>query len=72
MNKAVIIGIEGETGLWLADLEKGTVTPVTVPLTGNLAPAAALREKGVTVVKGVNFAVAFESAAVVADSNADV
>jgi hypothetical protein len=66
MAGAVLIGIRGEKGLWLADLEKGTVIPYTQPLSGELATAAAWRAKGVTVEKDVDFSVAISSASAVA------
>ncbi|NTJ61786.1 hypothetical protein G6M50_10785 [Agrobacterium rhizogenes] len=62
MAGAVLIGIKGEKGLWLADLEKGTVVRYTQPLSGDLAKAESWRAKGVKVEKGVDFAVALGSA----------
>jgi hypothetical protein len=61
MTQAVIFGIEGEEGLWLADLPSGTITPVKEPLSGELAKAASLRTSGVTITKGVDFAIAASS-----------
>lgn len=66
MAGAVLIGLRGEDGLWLADLEKGTVVRYTQPLSGDLATAASWRAKSVTVEKGVDFAVAISSASAVA------
>lgn len=66
MAGAVLIGISGEDGLWLADLDKGTVSRYTQPLTGDLATAESWRAKGVSVEKGVDFAVAISSASAVA------
>ncbi|WP_112809659.1 hypothetical protein [Ensifer sp.] len=60
--KVVVFGVEGDDGLWLADLAAGTVTPITAPLTGALASANEHRNAGATVVKGVNFAVRANSA----------
>jgi len=60
MAKAVIIGIPGETGLWLADLDAGTVKPLDP--TGDLATANSLRKTGGTFVKSVDFAVGVSSA----------
>jgi hypothetical protein len=62
MTKAVLIGIKGEKGLWLADLEKGTIVRYTRRLTGDLAKAEAWRTKGIRVEKDVDFAVALRSA----------
>ncbi|OBZ94950.1 hypothetical protein ADU59_14225 [Pararhizobium polonicum] len=62
MAKVVVIGIPGESGLWLADLTAGTVTQLPKPLSGELATAESLRHSGGAVVKGVDFAVAVSSA----------
>ncbi|MGG6894819.1 MULTISPECIES: hypothetical protein [Rhizobium] len=62
MAGAVLIGIDGEEGLWLADLEQGTVVRYTQPLSGELATAESWRAKGVKVAKDVDFAVALSSA----------
>ena len=70
MAKAVIIGIPGETGLWLADLGTGTVKPLNP--TGDLATANDLRKVGGTFVKGVDLAVAVSSAQVALSSHVDV
>ncbi len=58
MTKAVILGLEGEDGLWLADLQSGTITAIKEPFTGELAKAASLRASCVTITKGVDFAIA--------------
>ncbi|MBB3944556.1 hypothetical protein GGQ73_000479 [Rhizobium skierniewicense] len=57
MAQAVILGIEGEEGLWLVDFQSGTITAVKEPLTGELEKAASLRASGVAITKGVNFAI---------------
>ncbi len=66
MAGAVLIGIHGEEGLWLVDLEKGTAVRYTRRLSGDLAKAEAWRAKGVRVEKDVDFAVALKSASSVA------
>lgn len=66
MEGVVLIGISGKEGLWLVDLDKGTVVPYTQPLSGDLATAASWRVKGVKVEKDVDFAVAISSASAVA------
>ena len=58
MAKVVVIGIKGETGLWAADLDAGTVTPINEPLTGDLATIAPWRKRGTSIFKGVDVAVA--------------
>jgi hypothetical protein len=62
MAGAVLLGIKGQEGLWLVDLEKGTVVRYTRRLSGDLAKAASWRAKGVRVEKDVDFAVALKSA----------
>ena len=61
MATVVVLGIEGEPGLWLADLTNGTVKPLD-SVTGDLAVANNLRLQGGTIVKRVDFAVAVSSA----------
>lgn len=50
MSKVVVIGIEGEAGLWMADLDAGTVTAIDAPT------AADPRREGEVVIRGVNLA----------------
>lgn len=69
MANAAIIGVSGETGLWLADFTAGTIVALGEPLSGELATTASLRGQGVTVIKGIDFAVAVASAAEVASSH---
>ncbi|WP_457580590.1 hypothetical protein [Ensifer canadensis] len=61
-TQVVVIGVEGDDGLWLADLGTGSVTRINEPLTGALASANDHRNAGATVVKGVNLAVRANSA----------
>lgn len=58
MTQVVILGISGEPGLWQADLKAGTITAIQEPLSGELANASSLRASGVTITKGVDFAIA--------------
>lgn len=70
MSKVAVIGLPGDEQLWLVDFTSGTVSPLSAPPAGSdLANAQALRQQGNTVVKGVNFAVAFSSAAVAASGH---
>jgi hypothetical protein len=66
MAQVVLIGIPGEDGLWLADLVKGSVTPLEGGLSGNLAAVESVRQAGGTVMKDVDFAVAVSSASEIA------
>ncbi|KQW33608.1 MULTISPECIES: hypothetical protein [unclassified Ensifer] len=61
-TQVVVFGVEGDDGLWLADLGTGTVSRIVDPLTGALASANEHRNAGATVVKGVNLAVRANSA----------
>lgn len=70
MAKVVVIGIPGETGLWLADLDNGTVRPLN-SVTGELASVNALRKPGSAFVKNVDLAVAVSSADVVFGGHVD-
>ncbi len=63
MAKVVVIGIEGEDGLWVADLDAGTVSKIAKPTQGELASADKLRSAGTAIVKGVNLAVTAQSSA---------
>jgi hypothetical protein len=63
MAKVVVIGLPGETGLWIADLDAGTVAPLQPAAGSPLESAGKLRAGGTTVINGVDFAVAVRSAA---------
>lgn len=69
MAKAVIIGIPGEEGLWLADLGAGTVKPLTP--TGDLATVNDLRKTGGTFVNNVDLSVAVSSVQVALSGHVD-
>jgi hypothetical protein len=71
MAKVVVLGIPGEPGLWLADLEAGTVSQIDAPAEGALGSANELRTGGSTVIKGVDFAIAVSSAAKVSSGLLD-
>lgn len=71
MAKVVVIGIEGETGLWLVDLAAGTAAPLDAPSGGALGNANDLRKAGASVVKNVNLAVAVSSADAVSSGYLD-
>lgn len=62
MAKVVVLGIEGEENLWVADLEAGTVSKIATPESGALKTADDLRKAGATVTKGVNLAALARSA----------
>lgn len=62
MSKIVVIGLEGENGLWMVDLDAGTVSQVAAPATGDLKTADDLRKTGVTITRGVNLAARAASA----------
>lgn len=62
MAKVVVIGVEGDNRLWVADLDAGTVSLIPAPTQGPLAAANDLRNNGAHVHKGVNLAVLAASA----------
>ncbi len=62
MARNVVFGLPGEAGLWIADLDAGTVAPLKAEAGSALATADGLRKNGATVVKGVNLALAVETA----------
>jgi hypothetical protein len=66
MAKVVVIGIPGETDLWLADLGAGTVTKLPAAKSGALAEAQKLRVAGATITKGVDLAIVVTSKETVA------
>ncbi len=62
MARVVVIGIEGEDELWVADLDAKTLKSLGSPKAGALKSVADLRATGSTVTKGVNIAVVVKSA----------
>ena len=56
MSKIVVLGLEGENGLWVADLEAGTVTAVAADV------ADGLRKAGDITSHGVSFAAVAKTA----------
>jgi hypothetical protein len=63
MAKVVVIGLPGETGLWVADLDAGTITPLQPTVGSPLESASKLRASGAAIIKGVDFSVTVNSAA---------
>lgn len=61
MAKFVVFGLPGESELWLADIELGTIAPLETPEGGTLAFANELRKAGTTLTKGVDFAIMINS-----------
>ncbi|MDY6963166.1 hypothetical protein [Pseudorhizobium marinum] len=62
MARVVVLGVPGETGLWVADLDAGTVTAFQPPAGSALDAASKLRASGAVILKGVDFSVAVKSA----------
>ncbi len=62
MAKVVVIGLPGEAGLWVADLDAGTVSAFQPPAGSPLEAASKLRAGGAAINKGVNFSVVVKSA----------
>ena len=72
MARIVVLGIEGQDGLWVADLDAGTVVAADAPTGGDLKKADDLRKGGATVVKGVNLAALASSTDAVSGGFLDV
>ena len=62
MARVVVLGVPGETGLWVADLDAGTVAAFQPPAGSAVEAASKLRASGAAILKGVDFSVAVESA----------
>lgn len=48
MSKVVVLGLEGESGLWVADLDAGTVTAVAADVADHLRKAGEIAPRGVS------------------------
>lgn len=48
MSKVVVLGLEGENRLWVADLEAGTVTAVAANVADGLRKASEIAPRGVS------------------------
>lgn len=48
MSKVVVLGLEGETGLWVADIESGTITAVAAKAAEELRRTAQIAPRGVS------------------------
>lgn len=66
MSKSVVLGIKGEAGLWLVDLEKGTAIRIEDSTSGAIGAVFELRKKGSTVTNGVDVAVTISPTADIA------
>ena len=58
MKKVIVFGLEGEEGLWAADLEAGTVVAMDAGPTGDMKKALSLKNARAPLTKGIDFAVA--------------
>jgi hypothetical protein len=72
MARLIVLGVQGDEGLWVADLDAGTVTQIGAPSSGALKQADELRKAGATVTKGVNLAALATSADAVSGGFMDV
>lgn len=62
MARVVVIGIAGEQGLWVVDLDARSVVPLDPPKAGGLKTVTDLRASGTIVTKDVDMAVVVRSA----------
>jgi|EndMetStandDraft_4_1072995.scaffolds.fasta_scaffold774941_1 hypothetical protein len=61
MARVVVIGLPGEDGLWVVDIDNASVTRLDPPDGSALGQANELRKAGATIVKHVDLAVAAAS-----------
>lgn len=71
MANFVVIGITGDTQLYLADLSAGTISPLAPQPGSPLSTIDQLRNAGATVTRGVNLAVTVGSASDAASGRFD-
>lgn len=62
VSKFVVIGFPGNDAVWLADLDAGTITPLTPTPSPQLDIVNQIRAAGGELIKDVNLAIAVESA----------
>lgn len=62
MSKVVVFGLEGEDGLWQADLEAGTVVALDTGPAGDMTKLKELRNADTPLTKGIDFAVTISTA----------
>lgn len=62
MATVIVIGVAGEDGLWVADLDAGTIVALSTPASGDLKTIADLRPSGTVITKGIDMAVVVKSA----------
>ena len=62
MSKIVVFGLEGEDGLWEADLEAGTVVALDTGPKGDMKKVAEMRNAKAPLTRGIDFAVMINQA----------
>lgn len=62
MSKIVVFGLEGEDGLWEADLEAGTVVPLDAGPLRDMEKVAEMRNAKSPMTRGIDFAVTINQA----------
>nr|WP_298099024.1 hypothetical protein [uncultured Shinella sp.] len=72
MSKIVVIGVEGDDNLWVADLDAGTIVKLAGTPTGQLKAVDQMRKAGLTVTQGVNLAAVAKSVDAVSGGFLDV
>jgi hypothetical protein len=58
MAKVVVLGVTGESGFWLVDLDAGTVTAMPETVTDPFGYSPEARRSGAVLSAGVDLAVA--------------
>lgn len=62
MANIVVIGVEGQSDVYVVDLDAKTVETLAAPAASALGKADELRNAGASVIRGVNLAVKVSSA----------
>lgn len=63
MAQVVVIGMQGDDNLWIADFENGTLAPMAAAASGAYAEVNAQRAAGAAMIKGIDFAVPMSATA---------
>lgn len=71
MAQVVVIGMQGEDKLWVADFENGTLLPMAPAAMGALKKINDRRAAGAASVKGIDFALPLSATASVAAGHLD-
>jgi hypothetical protein len=71
MAQVVVIGMQGDDNLWIADFEQGTLSPMTSATAGAFKDINAQRASGSGMIRGIDFAVPISATASVSAGHLD-